>query len=278
MARKELGFPTVVLPEGSQLFHGTLEDLRGDLSPGGYDDVLWFADSPAVAQLYISRSGISMYASSSNIGRPSRDPYVRTVQRAIGLDFDLDDVRWGPTGRAESYPIPKGWEDVDLNLAWDREVERRLAALGYEGKGRSGWKQYELLFSDGKLLPPGGIQEGTLCVATTLRDMRLWKKALGEGDLTEVQYHDIPGFERALAAGLDGVLIDDFAQSEEWGNLGHLSVGLFEPALTDLSYVCVPATYEEYDGRATTQAWPHEPNVNFYSLFFAKTMRNKLLR
>lgn len=49
--------PSVILPAGSKLFHGSIEKIKGRLRPGG-DHVLWFADSPVVAQLYLSRSGM----------------------------------------------------------------------------------------------------------------------------------------------------------------------------------------------------------------------------
>lgn len=39
------------------LFHGTAEEIDGDLRGGGYDKVLWHANNPAAAQSYIPESG-----------------------------------------------------------------------------------------------------------------------------------------------------------------------------------------------------------------------------
>lgn len=257
------------LPAGSLLFHGTLEDIEGDLVGGGYDGVLWFADDPRIAQLYIPRAGIEMYTSSSLLARPSEDPHVQAVQALIGLHYDLSQVRWD-RGRAQSYRVPEDWQDVGLNFDLNEEVERRLQALGYEGSGGRGFQTFKIHFADEKPLPPGGLQQGQLCVATTTADLRLWPKALGEGDLTALQYHDIAGFERARKAGYDGVMIDDFAQSEAYGNFGHLSVGLFPEGIESLEVACVDATYEEWvPDRTGTRAWPSPGNVSFDALLRA---------
>lgn len=43
------------------LFHGTCEDIKGDLQGGGYDNVFWTATQPSVAQAYIPKAGIWAY-------------------------------------------------------------------------------------------------------------------------------------------------------------------------------------------------------------------------
>lgn len=265
-----MALPTVVLPSGSKLFHGTIEPLEGDLRPGGYDSVLWFADAPGIAQLYIPHAGLEVHASSEVFARPTKDSHMQAVQRAIGIEYDLEQVRWDHLDRPVSYLRPPELEDVGLNFELNREVERRVEALGYERQGRGdqpGFRRYRFLFHDGRLLAPGEKVIGSLCIATTRRPMTLWVKARGESDLQDLQYHDVPGFRRAQREGLDGMVIDDFAQSKEWGNLGHLSVGLFAEALPDLSIQCIPATYEEWDfNRVGTQAYPHPSPTSLVEL------------
>ena len=60
------------LPVGTVLFHGTLERFWGTPRPGGYDGVLWAAESPAVAQSYIPKSGGRTYAPLRMLTRPTR--------------------------------------------------------------------------------------------------------------------------------------------------------------------------------------------------------------
>jgi len=156
-----------------------------------------------------------------------------------------------------------------LNNGYEKEIEKRLEAMGYEPylKGRPGDQSYRFYLEGRRVLPPGGSADGRLFIGTTTRDMTLWLKARGEGDLMNVQYHDVRGFRDARDEGLDGVMIDDFAQSEAHGNLGHLSVGLFSPALKDVRFKQVPATYEEYDRSGKTKAYPRGGNVDFHRLF-----------
>jgi len=269
---------TVVLPKGSKLFHGTLEPLKGGLLPGEYDQVLWFGDNAGVAQLYIPRGGGSFYKGSEGLAQPSRDSSTQQVQRMVGLNFDPGQVEWDEHGKLRSYRLPDEWSEFNKNLdKMSREIELRLEKLGYAGTGLLGSRTYHFYSTNGKILPPGGKSLGTLCVATTLRDMTLWEKALGEGDLTEVQYHDVGGFRRAQEK-FDGVIIDDFAQSEEWGNLGHLSVGLFGPALKDIKTKCIPATYEEWNRSWKTEAWPHESRPYFHTLLTKANPRSSKLK
>jgi hypothetical protein len=261
------GLPSVVLPKGSQLFHGSIEDIEGELRPGGYDSVLWFADMAGIAQLYIPRSGGELFTSSGNIAKPSEDPSIHAIQRLIDLNYDYNRVEWDDYGRLKSYPVPPGWEELDPNIEYNREAERRLAKLGFKGDGMEGWKTYRFRFHKGRLLPPDESVQGQLCVAVAQRDLVLWNKSLGEGDLTNVQYHDLKGFRKAFELGYDGVMIDDFAQSEDWGNIGHMSVGVFAPTVASLDIRCVPATYEEYNNRSfKTKAWPHETKPYFHKL------------
>ena len=77
------GVHAVTLPRGSELFHGTLVNFGGSIRPGGYDDVAWFADNPAIAQLYIPRSGVSVNMSSFFLTKPRKDREGQAVQKAI---------------------------------------------------------------------------------------------------------------------------------------------------------------------------------------------------
>jgi hypothetical protein len=247
------------LPKGSKLFHGTIESFSGGLRPGGYDEVAWFADSASIAQLYIPPSGSSMLTSADNLRLPVERADVQAVQKAIGIEYDLSKVKWQRNGQPESWPLPNGWKKMPTK----QDVAERLEKIGYKP---GDYGNYQFMFNGDKLLAPGEKQQGTLFIGTTKRDMKLWVKARGEGDLQNLQYHDLKGFRAAEALGLDGVLIDDFAQSKSWGNLGHLSVGLFERSLKDVSFETVPATYEEWDRKDETTAWPHKGNVDFMDL------------
>lgn len=258
LERRRNGRPTVTIPVGTTLFHGSLEPFDGPPLPGG-DGVLWFADSPKIAQIYLRRAGGRQIFSASALLRPTTSEELRTLQQRIGIDYDLGSVEWDRTGRASSFRLPEGWD----RLPEEADVHERMAAAGWP---RDGWN-YRISFHDGRPLLPGEAGTGRLFVARTLAPLRCWMKALGESDLLNTQYNDLRGFAAAEAAGLDGVVIDDFAQSEEWGNFGHQSLGVFGSAMSKLAIESVPARYREWAYEpAGTPEWPDPPPAFLHQL------------
>lgn len=254
----------VVLPRGSLLFHGTLEGFEGGLRPGG-DGVVWFADTPAIAQLYIPCSGGSMMTSVDSLARPSKDPTVQAIQATIGIDYDLDDTRFDYMDRPVSFPAPRGWS----HLPTAQDVTRLLSEWGATVSAR-GSVEVNLSYGPGgvvTLAAPGECFEGRLYIARTRRDMRIYVMSEGEGDLTDVQYNKLEAFRELERRGYDGVLIDDFAQSDHWGNLGHLSVGLFASAVRDVDLDSVVAQYREFEmGQTGTTDYPEGAESYFERL------------
>lgn len=249
---------TVEIPKGSLLFHGSLEEFSGSLRPGG-DGIVWFADSPKIAQLYIPQSGMTMHIDGDSINRPDSDPHVQEIQRMIGIDYDYSKVEWEDKGkqRLKSFPLPKGWEHVPSK----DEVTRLLEKIGFEHDHG----HFKIHFGKNKILKPKDKQQGRLFVAKTKEPLKVWKKAKGEGDLMDLQYHDLSGFKNAQQAGVDGVLIDDFAQSENYGNFGHQSLGLYD--VKKLEVKSIPAQYHEWDYKTKgTPEYPNPPPMFFSEL------------
>lgn len=258
----------IVLPAGTPLFHGTIEPIKGALRPGG-DRILWFADDPRIAQLYIPRAGTSMFTDPERLTRPSRNPFVLEIQRELGIHYDLDDVEWDARGDPRSWPLPEGWD----RTVRAEDVKAALEARGYEPyAGRGLWASYRLYFSfvDEKpvLLPPGGTVLGALYVAFPRADLHVADLTELGGDLMDPAHLWLSRFRALDERGFDGVLINDYAQSEAWGNLGHKSLGIF-PDATDLLEIeaVVPARYEEFSFEAVgTTAWPRPTPTDFMEL------------
>jgi hypothetical protein len=251
-----------ILPAKTLLFHGTTEEIRGRLDPGG-NRVLWFADDPKIAQLYIPRAGLSTIASASSLRLPTKHESLRTIQKAIGIDYDLGQVEWDRLDKPRSFASPRGWK----TLPTDAEIQARIEALGYVPyRGMLG--TYEFYFEDDDLLPPGGLEEGELFVVAPKRDMAIADLTDLGSDLQDPAHLWLNLFRRLEDDGFDGVVIDDYAQSEEWGNFGHRSLGIFRPATRDLKVVDrVPATYEEFRFEGVgTRAWPYPDDTNFLAL------------
>lgn len=250
-SRRPGRLPSCTVPVGATLFHGTGDAFDGHLAPGG-DGLVWFADDPRIAQLYIPRAGTTVHFSPYRLTWPTRDPHLVAVQRAIGVGFDLDDVTWDELGKPTSWPKPRGWSRP-VTEEW---VESQLVRMGFDRSGFS----FSAGFSGGELIRPGGSIQGRLYVVSVLEPLEVWRKAKGESDLTDLQYNDLVGFRAARRGGLDGALIDDFAQAAGHGNVGHLSVGLFERAARKLEATWVPATNRGWGERARgTPEWPDPP-------------------
>lgn len=256
--------PSVLLPAGAEIFHGSIEPIQGRLRPGG-DQVLWFADDPKIAQLYIPRAGSSMITGADNLRWPDQDPKIRMIQHMLGIDYDLDAVEWDERGRPKSWPLPVGWTDMPTR----QQIDQRIRDLGYAPYHGGIYPSYQFYFDiDGSVLPPGGAVKGELFVVAPTQDLRIADITDLGGDLTNPAHLWTSLFRQLEDLGYDGVVINDYAQSEEWGNLGHRSLGIFSHALGELELVDrVPATYEEFtfDG-VGTRAWPHADATDFGDL------------
>ena len=105
---------------------------------------------------------------------------------------------------------------------------------------------------DGKniLLPFDYKTNGRLLIIKPKRDIKIYDTTIGgkrNSDLTDLDYHKHNWFEKAEKSGYDGIRITDFAQSVDNGNVGHLSIGLFEKTLKDVIIDEIPAVHQELD-------------------------------
>jgi hypothetical protein len=94
--------------------------------------------------------------------------------------------------------------------------------IGRDSEGRS------------TILPPDFKEKGRLFVISPKREMKIYDISTGESDLTDLQYHKLDLFKELEKKGYDGVKIDDFAQHDKYGNVGHSSIGFFKSSIKDL--------------------------------------------
>lgn len=227
------------------LFHGTGETLVGDLRPSSYDGLFWTADTPAVAQSYIPASGASqMYSAPSSTYdlemRVRPQPHSLLLQAARQMSgLEPIEVEFDQYGRLKSWRLPPDWPTVAEAVAW-------LETLGYPAKGTH-WVRMEKDI----IQPADFLRQGTLVVLPS-QGLRFKDIRRGiEGDLTDVEYHGHAAFSQAREEGYDGVLINDFAQTDE-GNVGHWAWGIFDHALERTPRLLLPCVRSSYDD------WAHE--------------------
>lgn len=221
------------------LFHGTAEPFDGPLKVVGMDDVLWFADNPLFAQAYIPESGLSAYVSKPSDWRMNER--VRPDKHSFWTEFavntmrrSLPDVEYDDFGSAKSWSIPRDWPTYAecvaalraLGYAFMEDCEEVKYANGVNGPiARSDWLQ------------PGRV------FVTAADGLKLLDRSRGESDLTEKAHLDFSLFRQAEQSGFDGIVIDDFAQSADCGNVGHRAVGLFAHVVQRLEFVCYSAVH-----------------------------------
>lgn len=242
---------------------------------GGYDDVFWTAKDLLIARSYIPVTGSHMGLSVDHILRDklNEDTALRkSLGLSKGIiqlawqksnagyrkfkewedkkkefeefyrknrdDYELfTDELFAQWLEAEENSIQamKEWRQADSYLK--AFVVQKMRSFGYEPQGYN--KDYFTKVktdSDGNLLPANYRDVGRVLQVTCRRNMKFYDFARDrEGDLMEPDYHKIKFFRKLENAGFDGVIINDFAQSDYHGNYGHQSYGFFAHALKDLA-------------------------------------------
>ena len=299
----------IIIKKGTELFHGTIEQFKKEKAGvGGYDNIFWTTDSPAIAQTYIPVAS-KYHIKSEHLAMPTNNKIIQDFQKSIGIDYDYTQVEFDGN-RLISYkeaPIFRDYSNKvnELNYAVVRAytklndmhkkflemykadqdvpddfleeykrvedeyhrletenkkynlekykndyVNQQLAKLGYTpiNIGSNGNHSWELLYDNNKIQPANYRAKGRLLIVTPKRDLRIYDNTLGgstEGDLTDPEYHKLDLFKIVEKQGYDGIKINDFAQSSDWGNVNHTSIGLFKKTLKDLNFEEIEAIHHD---------------------------------
>lgn len=231
------------------LFHGSGEPWSGDPQVGG-DGIFWTTTSAVIAQQYIPASGSASIVGKprlSEVGHiwPENHSFWHDVARQMS-GLACSDVQFDDRGQLSSWRYPEGWPTYEQCLAW---LENEM---GYAWEGEYDVVSIKMSSADGDgvVMPASWFREGTLLVTLadglSLRDLRDGP----EGDLMNLEYHNYEGFEAATRDGMDAVIINDFAQSDD-GNIGHVSYGLTQNALAKLEWLTIPARRHVYSWNQT---------------------------
>ena len=165
--------------------------------------------------------------------------FVFTPEQEAELDAD---VKKEDKVLADLKAAEAAYQNSNAQLIKNQYVNQKLKELGYEPleKGHDENYQWKLKESENHILPGDYRRKGKLYIIKPKRKMKLYDMAMGnEPDLTERQYHELDTFEWAMQNGYDGVKINDFAQTESHGNIGHTSYGFFKNAIKDLEMTAI---------------------------------------
>lgn len=161
--------------------------------------------------------------------------------------------------------------EFEVNKQINNYVNQELHKLGYESDGddfnnNSFWK---LKYNENRLQPKDYRATGRLLIITPKRDLKIYDTTLGgkiEGDLTDLDYHKHSWFQQVKDSGYDGIKINDFAQSNDQGNFGHHSIGLFQHVLKDVQIQETPAIHHDFGEYNRGNDWDSPEYKKFKSL------------
>lgn len=223
------------------LFHGTCEPIIGPLHSRTHDGLLWTADNPVIAQEYIPASGGSMACSKpysyefDSRPRPTEGNSLYLVSKQM-TGSEVTDIQRDSRGDLMSWCFPKGWPTNGEIIDY---IEKQL---GYEFNGNgSVWLKTRFeggkeVFKPASWKVPGEVYM-TLSDGLNLLDLRRGT----EGDLSDPDHRRYHLFQKAADEGYDGVIINDFAQVEAFGNYGHVAYGLNSKGLEGREWMSFPA-------------------------------------
>ena len=221
------------------LFHGTCEEFELPPTGGGYDGMVWTAETPWIAQTYIPLAGLEAYVSEPDRWRldegirPSRGSFwCDFAKEKLGLLYD--EVEWDPHGTAQSWSFK---HRVTYGEAFEA-----LKAMGYEFKDGLASVLQQTVDDQVRTMPADWMIPGRLLICARDPGWKLLDISIGESDLMDLQYHDIERFQQAEKDGYSGVVIDDFLQHRVLGNVGHRAIGLFPGVAAQLEWAEIPAT------------------------------------
>lgn len=132
------------------------------------------------------------------------------------------------------------YNNYNVKLLKNQYVNEKLRELGYSPDSSSGededylWNIKEDI--NGNVMSNDYRQTGRLYIIKLKRDMKIYDISTGESDEMELQYNSLDLFNKVEKMGYDGVKIDDFAQTESYGNVMHTSVGFFKSSFDGLDY------------------------------------------
>lgn len=264
----------VIVPKGEVLYHGTVESFdKRKTTTAPYDNMFWTSDDMMIARTYIPSKSSYMSTSIDSLIRDEDHENIRKslglTQRIIKYAWEKQEEGyqklkyWEEKHKgfiAKNKELEKDftkytddffqqWSVAEDNyrkaqkeMKWADHylklfVTHKMKQFGYEPTGYS--KDYfTKIFTDddGYLLPFSSKSVGKVLKVICKRDFKFYNYAYGrEGDLMDVDYHKLDLFRKVEEKGYDGIIINDYAQSDYHGNYGHLSIGFFKNSMKDLT-------------------------------------------
>jgi len=183
------------------------------------------------------------------------DKYTYSKNKVLNDDFfkkwgELEDTKNKIEHEYRSYLSD------DLKFKY---INKKLMNLGYKPESTNSYDyKWKLNFKDSELQPGDFKFQGRLLIVIPKRDLKIYDttdNGRREGDLMDLDYHKHNWFDLAKKKGYDGIKINDFAQSNDYGNVSHYSYGLFENTLKDLDVKEIKGKHNDLDPHFKSGKW-----------------------
>lgn len=235
-----------------RFFHGTIEPIEGALHGGAYDNVLWTAREPAIAQTYMPASGSSALYSAPN-GEWSLDEPVDVRRQGTELGIaEAMGYKLEVLSRDNIGPTSWIWRKDGQSVHGPRQgeiLEFVRTELGYDVPlGGTVWVKTKIGHQgSSEYLHSSHKEPGQLFVLLPTRPLKCFDLAQGrDADLTDLDYHKIDLFNELNEKGFDVIRIHDFVQSPHAGNVPHISYGFLSKGLAAVHIYSMPASHHDW--------------------------------
>ncbi len=255
-----------IIPKGTRLYRAidSAPDRIDSPLKVNAEGVLWCAADSSTAATYIPAWGLL-----GGLGMPYRnlddsvspgDDVMQALIRQCGGKFTihdreisvpLDELKDPPNDTIYRDGVakmgrPTSWS-MEPRITW-REIVGEMERLGYGSKADSGFCWLKMgRDSEGRVavVPADSQYQGALIIMETTQDM------LGSdrqhGDLLDPDYHHAARFARE-EADQDFFTINDYCQTQKWGNVGHVSHAILPNGLAKLKVLAVlPAVHNDWE-------------------------------
>lgn len=293
-----------MLKKGTELYHATGEEFKegSNLRGGGYDNIVWTTQEPVISQTYIPISGSRIHGvKTSQFNKPSKDAYITNMQKEMGIEFS--DVSWAWRNGFDSPSYKRrgnqfkdiydkyenkeiSWSDVEKTILGkiNEYIEKNYHYKPNRPDSYGNDHSWTFKLDGDKIMPDDYKMKGRLYVLTLEQDLKIFDNTYGgaiEGDLTNLEYHQLDNFIKMAEAGYDGVKINDYAQSVDQGNFGHRSIGLFPAGMKKVSVEIINGVvHHELDSHYQSRDWrspEYKKHKNINEEFFRRKIREILI-
>lgn len=254
----------IKISKGDIFYHGTSEPIQGNLRIGGYDSILWTSKNELIARSYIPIGGRFNISNDLPVRLRFANKYDidnnNYTLAFFGLEIPEESFKLDDIGKVSYYILPKshpfyGKSILDKLKLFDDILQNKFGLTPekvgdlrlYDGDKYHTYPeyQYRIITHNNKIQHGGQYIKGKLYKLVAKEDLLIhdYRKST-ESDLTNLEYHDLDGFNKINSLKkYDGILINDFAQSDSFGNIAHISFGFFKDSINKFSYSFIESSH-----------------------------------